>query len=375
MDKKNELMEKIGQVMKDARNQFKDTPVSKLQENPEKLRSFIRNKFKVLLDDHLETLSRLAVVETRDPVQVAELFTAMIAEDVLGSLSRMQNSSTLDEEVSLAKEKYHKAIDQIPAIKQAYFPDDKNILVFHLNFPPPINQRYSLYHGNDKKKVGGTEIMRAHINGQPFFGAFRIRKIYNRLVLNLVFNVVNRDPSADSEFETYMQKRQLTNLKDFNFLRPPFLRSCEQKFPRISPELMQPFNLPEIPDQFFHTTDIDLPESEVTDYLGTRNKIELLGINGLFGLPVPVVPTYVSRDESMSLSHYLQHGTSPDRLYEVVINPEELIKKRNIFVDPDCVQNPAEIGLNFLFGGGIPNSAIKEIKELEPTDIIIQGEK
>ena len=142
----------------------------------------------------------------------------------------------------------------------------------------------------------------------------------------------------------------------------------------LAPEVRKPLNRRvDETTEFYHTTNPTFSQIPVPEF-NSYDKIVVLAQTGIFGVPRVNWPTYVSVDESMSLSHYSQHGKQLDRVYEAVVDGQKLSKVRNIFIDPEII-SPTEFALNYIIGDGIPRAALKEIRELQRLDAIIKGER
>lgn len=164
----------------------------------------------------------------------------------------------------------------------------------------------------------------------------------------------------------------MKTVEDFVFLYTS-PEMVQNNIRRLQSNVRKPLNkLFKENDEFYHTTSQTFSRIPMS-HLDGHDKLDILAELGVFGVPNAQWATYLSANESISLSHYAQHGTQLDRVYEAIINRKKLSRLRNIFIDPE-ITSPTEFGLNYIVGGGIPRAALKEIRTLERLDAIVKGE-
>jgi len=352
MISRQEFEEEIFRVVGDLPDKIKDS-------SPESLRQLVEEAVGKLVSLHPEEAARYVGLKNGDIDSLKRLYVASLLEQI----SELTTNFPLEEQIELRAKKYKQEVGQIPKLSGLYFPNE-NVVLFRLAFPPSLEEYYTLYSETGRKVASGVDI-HGLFQEFPIYGVFRIVRVLKDTELG------SRELS---ELERKVSESQLQTVGGFEFLYiSP--RIINYDLDKLAPNVKGPLNKMFDKDRpLYHTTDREFSAIPVPQLQG-YDKVDVLQETGIFGVRFANWPTYLSADESMSLSHYSQQGTQLGRVYEVVVNSQTLAKSRNIFIDPESATNVNELGKNFIVGGGIPIKSLREIRELERMRTIIKGER
>ncbi len=328
--------------------------------SPEDLRAEVEARVDRLLDSYPEEAAVYAGFRTDN----REALRKMFIEEFIEGLS--SSAFSLEERSRVQKEKYIREVAAIPELKERYFPGEQ-VILFRPTLGLSLENSYILFDGDERREVYGVDLVEQQ-TARPVYGVFRVV----RVLAGEGLDPADDKSSQSAEYvESEIRRRQLKSIDKFVFAyRTDFI--LQQDLESLEEGVKKPRNksIKNLGMLLYHTSSKEfhrLPEPR----LGGADKVDWLRISGVFGLPIANWPTYLSLDEGISLSHYVQQGIRGSQVYEVVVNPDDLVERRNLFIDPEVM--PLEIGFNYIVGGGIPRSSIREVRELERTNLLVVG--
>jgi len=332
---------------------------------------------KALMADHLDGVNRTDQKQVR---KAAERITADLIErlghDNVRRFFKLSPGSSEDHIIALIKltcrdrylenidpqeswKRYSAVVAQIPEVRERFRINDPKYILFHQYLAPPVEEEYIVFYGQTHSILSGPKVYDI-MGTRPLFG---VAVLSERLTGEQI---------KSNLFYPEDARQILRTLADTQPRRIDELVLKRDDIDNISPELWSPLS----PDIFrvygslYHTTNPVFSREE----LSGETKIGCLLDSGVFGFPNSKIPTYLSGDESMSLCHQVQHGTASAVINQVIVDPAKLCRYRSVFMDPEGAHFPFEVGRNFVVGGGIPYTAIKEVRTLETRNIFFLGD-